>query len=279
MIIAGLQKTTLVDFPGKVAATVFTRGCSFRCHFCHNPELVIPEQFLEQILEKDIFDFLMTRLGKLQGVCITGGEPLLHPDADKFISHIKALGFAVKLDTNGSFPDRLEKIIKDGDVDYIAMDIKSPLNKYLMVTNFQNPKSKLQINSKIQISNNKKDRHSRLDRESTNSHCPKGGPSGRESSTNKSSNDLTDKITKSIDLIMNSGIDYEFRTTVCHPLHKVFDFEGIGKMIKGAKRYYIQNFVQSKHINLEYSFKPFSDKELKDGLKTISGYVNSVYIR
>ena len=262
MQLAGLQKTTLVDFPGKVAATVFTRGCSFRCHFCHNPELVIPEQFLEQIPEQEFFDFLISRLGKLQGVCITGGEPLLHVDADKFISHIKALGFAVKLDSNGSFPDRLEKIISDGDVDYIAMDIKSPLNKYLMVTNFQNPNDKLQINYKSQSSKNKNFCHSERSEESQSDR-----------------NNLTDKIKESINLIISSGIDYEFRTTVCHPLHEVSDFKEIGKMIKGAKRYYIQNFVQSKHVNPKYSFKPFSDKELKDGLKIISGYVNSAQIR
>ena len=284
MIIAGLQKTTLVDFPGKVAATVFTRGCSFRCHFCHNPELVLPEQFLDQISERDFFDFLTSRLGKLQGVCVTGGEPLLHPDADKFISHIKALGYAVKLDTNGSFPDRLEKIIKDGDVNYIAMDIKSPLHKYEAVTN-SNLKSQ---NSKLQLKTENL----------SESHC-------EESSTKQSDvlviphlmrdpdlivnprvkpeddgfNRLEAKITRSIKLIMSSNIDYEFRTTVCHPLHEVSDFEAIGKMIKGAKRYYIQNFVQSKHINPKIKFRPFSESELKKAAKRVEKYVEKVDIR
>jgi len=261
MQLAGLQKTTLVDFPGKVAATVFTRGCSFRCHFCHNPELVIPEHFLPEISENSFFDFLTSRLGKLQGVCVTGGEPLLHPDADKFISHIKALGYAVKLDTNGSFPDRLEKIIKDGDVDYIAMDIKSPLKKYFSVANY-----KSQATNHKQISNSKlqsqKDCHSEQSEESQ-----------------PDKNNLTDKITKSIDLIMSSGIDYEFRTTVCHPLHTVEDFEEIGKLIKGAKRYYIQNFVQSKHINSEMKFKPFLKEELEMTLKIMRHYIADTNIR
>lgn len=148
MNIAGIQKTTLVDFPGMVAATVFTRGCTFSCHFCHNPELVLPKQFNPLIPEKDFFDFLESRLGKLGGICITGGEPTIHPDLPEFISHIQAMGFKVKLDTNGSNSRMLEHIIKDGDVDYIAMDVKSPAAKYAEITN---PKS--QTLNKSQISN------------------------------------------------------------------------------------------------------------------------------
>jgi pyruvate formate lyase activating enzyme len=276
MQLAGLQKTTLVDFPGKVAATVFTRGCSFRCHFCHNPELVLPEQFLDQISERDFFDFLTSRLGKLQGVCVTGGEPLLHPDVDKFISHIKALGFAVKLDTNGSFPDRLEKIIKDGDVNYIAMDIKSPLHKYEAVTNskLKSKNSKLQLKTEnLAASHCEEADADRLTKQSNPLMSSRAKPRDLINS------ELSLRIKKSIGLIMSSRIDYEFRTTVCHPLHEVDDFSQIGKMIKGAKRYYIQNFVQSKHINPKIKFKPFSESELKKAAKRVEKYVKKVDIR
>lgn len=231
MQIAGIQRLTLVDFPGHVAATIFSRGCSFRCGFCHNPELVIPEEYSPLLSQKQIFDFLESRYGKLTGVCLTGGEPLFHDDCGKFISLIKALGFAVKLDTNGSFPDRLERIIADGDIDYIAMDIKGPLEKYGVTAGLKN------------------------------------------------NPELNKKIQKSINLIMNSGIDHEFRTTVCHPLHEVADFEAMGEMIKGAKKYYIQNFVRSKQIDSETDYQPFTDAELKKAKAIMAKYVEIVGVR
>lgn len=235
MNIAGIQKITLVDFPGHVAATIFTQGCNFRCGFCHNPELVLPEKYNALLDNDQIFDFLESRYGKLNGVCITGGEPCLQKDIDKFISHMKALGFDVKLDTNGSFPDKLEKIIQDGDVDYIAMDIKSLLNKYSKTTNSSH--------SEVQAKN------------------------------------LAERTQKSISLIMDSGIDYEFRTTVCHPLHEVKDFEKIGEMIKGAKRYFIQNFVKSKHIDEHSAYTPLTDEELAEVKKIMEKYVGEVGVR
>ncbi|MCR4615190.1 MAG: anaerobic ribonucleoside-triphosphate reductase activating protein [Clostridiales bacterium] len=129
MIIQGLQKLTLLDYPENVACTVFTYGCNFRCPFCHNASLVTkaPE---DAIPEDEIFSFLKTRQGLLDGVCITGGEPLLHKDIDIFISKIRDLGFKVKLDTNGSFPGKLKDIINRGLVNYVAMDIKSSLENY-----------------------------------------------------------------------------------------------------------------------------------------------------
>jgi pyruvate formate lyase activating enzyme len=134
MRIGGLAKTTLIDFPGKIAAIVFTQGCNFRCGFCHNPELVDPAKFCQPLVEDDIFEFLIARQGKLQGVVITGGEPTLHRDLPEFIRKIKALGYAVKLDSNGTNPSMVELLIKDGLVDYIAMDIKAPWHKYHEVT-------------------------------------------------------------------------------------------------------------------------------------------------
>ena len=130
MILKGLQKTTLLDFPEKVACTVFTGGCNMRCPFCHNASLVISPNENSDISEKEFFDFLSKRKNILDGVCITGGEPLLQKDIEDFMKKIKDMGFALKLDTNGSFPDRLKSIIDKGLVDYVAMDIKNSKEKY-----------------------------------------------------------------------------------------------------------------------------------------------------
>ena len=133
MKIGGYQKLTLIDYPGKLAITVFTVGCNFRCPFCHNPELVISSQFTvhdDDEMEKDFFDFLKKRRGVLEGVCITGGEPTIQPDIINFIEKIKKLGYFVKLDTNGARPDVLKKIIDKKIVDFISMDIKSSWENY-----------------------------------------------------------------------------------------------------------------------------------------------------
>lgn len=135
MVFGGIQKLTLIDYPGKVAATVFTVGCNFLCPYCHNPELVDPKKISDQprTTEKEILDFLATRQGLLEGVCITGGEPTLMPDLPEFIKKIKKMGFLVKLDSNGSNPAMLEKLLAKKLVDFIAMDIKAPLEKYKKV--------------------------------------------------------------------------------------------------------------------------------------------------
>ena len=130
MKINGLQKTTLLDYPGKVACTIFTAGCNFRCPFCHNASLVTQIDPAAQYSEEELFTFLKKRRGLLDGVCITGGEPLLQPDIKEFIQKIKALGYLVKLDTNGSFPEKLQELIEEGLVDYVAMDIKNCWEKY-----------------------------------------------------------------------------------------------------------------------------------------------------
>ena len=124
MIIKGLQKLTLLDFPTRLAATVFLGGCNMRCPFCHNASLVVRDGG-ENISEDALFSFLESRRGKLSGVCITGGEPTLYKELPTFINNIRALGYAVKLDTNGTNPDMLGGLISDGLIDYVAMDIKS----------------------------------------------------------------------------------------------------------------------------------------------------------
>lgn len=125
MLISGLQKLTLLDYPGRVACTVFTGGCNFRCPFCHNAPLVLPEQLAQDTDEEQVLAFLKKRVGVLDGVAITGGEPLLQKDIGAFLAKVKALGYQVKLDTNGSFPERLMELVKAGLVDRVAMDIKN----------------------------------------------------------------------------------------------------------------------------------------------------------
>ncbi|MDD5590081.1 MAG: anaerobic ribonucleoside-triphosphate reductase activating protein [Candidatus Portnoybacteria bacterium] len=139
MLIGGLQKITLIDFPGHIAATVFTVGCNFSCPFCHNPELVDGVRIKEQPLlsEDDFFNFLKLKQGLLEGVCITGGEPTIHPDLLHFIDKIKRMDFKIKLDTNGSRPDILGKLLNKRLVDYLAMDIKGPLEKYHQIVGSQ----------------------------------------------------------------------------------------------------------------------------------------------
>ena len=130
--IGGLQKTTLIDYPGQVAATVFLTGCNFRCPFCYSPELVLPEKIKKQpkVSAKELFDFLEKRRGLLEGIVICGGEPTCNKDLPEFIKKIKEMGFLVKLDTNGSNPKMLKELIDEKLVDYVAMDIKAPKEKY-----------------------------------------------------------------------------------------------------------------------------------------------------
>ena len=128
MKIAGLQKTTLLDYPGKVACTVFLSGCNFRCPFCQNAEIL--DGSVSDLSEEEFFAFLQKRRGLLDGVCVSGGEPLVHADIGTFLGKIKALGYAVKADTNGAFPDRLQALCEQGLVDYVAMDIKNSPEKY-----------------------------------------------------------------------------------------------------------------------------------------------------
>jgi pyruvate formate lyase activating enzyme len=137
MIIGGISKTSLIDFPGTIAATIFTVGCPFACHYCHNPELVRPP-FIQTIPTQDILNFLATRISKLEGVCITGGEPTIHNDLADFIRTIKNMGFKIKLDTNGINPEHIKELLDEKLLDYIAMDIKGPLANYQSITTKNN---------------------------------------------------------------------------------------------------------------------------------------------
>ena len=130
MKICGFNKTTLLDYPGCVAATIFLGGCNFRCPFCHNGDLVLKSGQMTGYEEKEVLAFLKKRRNVLEGVCITGGEPTLHAELPEFISKIKELGYLVKLDTNGSNPEMLKSLVKEKLIDYVAMDVKAPLTKY-----------------------------------------------------------------------------------------------------------------------------------------------------
>ncbi len=130
MNIGGFQKLSLIDYPGHLSTVVFTQGCNFRCPVCHNPELVLPDLFDEPIPEQEVFSFLESRKGKLQAVVVTGGEPTLHTDLPKFLAAIKRMGFKTKLDTNGARPEVLQSLFDEKLIDFVAMDIKAPLELY-----------------------------------------------------------------------------------------------------------------------------------------------------
>lgn len=155
MVIKGLQKTTLLDFPGKLACTVFTAGCNFRCPFCHNASLVLRAGEVAEIPMNELYSYLDKRSGLLDGVCITGGEPLLNPDIDELIVKIRSYGLLVKLDTNGAYPDRLENLLDRGLVDYVAMDVKNADEKYGLTVGLGDSYSLGDINRSIDIIINK----------------------------------------------------------------------------------------------------------------------------
>ena len=134
MKLGGLVKFTLIDFPGTPAAIVFTQGCNFRCRYCHNPELVYPHLFTPSMPEEEVMNFLKRRQGTLEGVVVSGGEPTLQEDLVRFMTDIKALGYKTKLDTNGTRPEVLRELIDKKLVDFIAMDLKAPLEKYASIT-------------------------------------------------------------------------------------------------------------------------------------------------
>jgi pyruvate formate lyase activating enzyme len=137
MKIGGLQRVSLIDYPGKIGAVIFTQGCNFRCPYCHNPELVDPDRYGPIIPEEDVLSFLDKRRGKLEAIIVTGGEPMLQPDLETFLVECRKSGYLIKLDTNGSKPDVLEKVIRKRLVDYLAMDIKGPLGRYRQIASVE----------------------------------------------------------------------------------------------------------------------------------------------
>ena len=229
MLIGGFQKFSLIDYPGKICAIIFTQGCNFRCPYCYNIDLVLPRHFKSPIPEKEVFSFLERRKGKLDAVEITGGEPTLQPDLIEVIKKIKAMGFLLKLDTNGSNPKALKKIIDLHIADYFAMDIKNSLEHY-----------KKSIGVPIDA----------------------------------------ERIRESIQLIMKSGVDYEFRTTMVRSLIKKEDVIKIAKLIKGAKLYALQSFNPSKTLRGNFTDRDkYSEEELNSFADIIKQDIKKVIVR
>ncbi len=226
MRIAGLQKLTLLDFPERTAATVFLPGCNFRCPFCHNAELVVGDDACglsaDDVPLDDFFAFLDKRQGLLDGICITGGEPLLQPDLAEFCARIKQAGFAVKLDTNGSFPNKLQKLVETGLVDYVAMDVKNCRARYGETVG-------------------------RAEAETTNRDLAAAAQEPSGSTLANGALDL-DAIEASIAYLQEDHLPYEFRTTVVRELHAPDDLLSLARWIAGARAWYLQSFVDADSV-------------------------------
>ncbi|MDD5659664.1 MAG: anaerobic ribonucleoside-triphosphate reductase activating protein [Actinomycetota bacterium] len=222
MVIGGLEKISLIDFPGNIATVVFTKSCNFRCHFCYNPMLVLPidggeSKYKENhplISEDDFFLFLESRAGKVNGVVISGGEPTLQADLKEFIVKIKKLGFNVKLDTNGTRPEIIEDLISEKLIDYVAMDFKAPLAKYEKV-----------VSVKVDLS----------------------------------------AIKKSVQLLLENKVPYEFRTTLVPGLHELEDIYQMAEELTGAEKWFLQKFKSNTDlVNNEFKNQDsFSSSEIE----------------
>lgn len=240
MIIHGLSKTTLLDYPEHLACTVFTGHCNFRCPFCQNGELVLCPDTEPVISENEFMEFLESRKNRLEGVAITGGEPTVNADLADFIRKIKDFGLNVKLDSNGSNPEVLKNLIDNSLVDYVAMDIKSSREDYSRACGLK------QMNL-----------------------AP---------------------IEESVKLLMNSGIKYEFRTTVCRELHSEKEFRQIAEWIKGCSDYYLQSYRSSETILADMmddsfkslypnSFSAYKPEELKEFCEMLNSLGVNTHLR
>ena len=224
----GLQKLTLLDYPGMMASTVFTGGCNMRCPFCHNRSLVFLNENDSEISAADIIDYLENRCKVLDGVCISGGEPTLHKGLKDFIRKIRSLGLKVKLDTNGSNFEVLKELVEEGLLDYVAMDIKNCPEKYPETVGFE-------------------------------------------------SYDIGE-IEKSKNYLLEGHVDYEFRTTVVKEFHDIDDIRKIGEWIKGARRYFLQNF-EDHGTCIQSGLGEVGVETLEQMSETVRPYVENVEIR
>ncbi len=224
MQIAAVHKFSLSDFPSNISAILFTKGCNFLCPFCHNGFLL--ENGSDTIEESEVFSFLESRIGKLSGVVISGGEPTLQEDIIEFIQKVRSMGFNIKLDTNGSNPCILKKMIDLNLLDYIAMDIKLPIDEYKNYTKIS---------------------------------------------------DIDRRVKTSIDLILSSDIDYEFRTTTIEEIHSLERLRSICSPIKDCKRYILQDFVpENSYIPSYKSYNPYKREEREEILSNLRDIVPSI---
>lgn len=210
MIIRAVQKLSVVDYPGLLCATVFTPGCNLRCPFCHNGSLVLDDE--PNVDEQVVFDFLKTRINKLDAVCLSGGEPLLQKGVEDFLRKVKDLGFKTKLDTNGTKPQHLKELLSSGVVDYVAMDIKNSPARYAETVG-------------VKAFNLK-------------------------------------PVYESIDIIRNSGAQYEFRTTVTKTFHDEESLLEASHMIEGAPVWYLQTYRESENV-IDKTVEGYSEEEMK----------------
>lgn len=227
MEIQGLQKMTLLDYPGKVACTVFLGGCDFRCPFCHNGELVLSPAPAE-MTQEELLAFLKKRRGLLDGVCVTGGEPLLRADLQQLLKAIKDLGYPVKLDTNGSHPRALVDLVERRLVDYVAMDVKNSPARYPETVGVPG----LDV-----------------------------GP-----------------IRESVGFLLEGVVDYEFRTTVVREFHDQDSFRAIGPWLEGAKRYFLQSFVERDTV-IQEGLHPWDRETLQTFADLVRLWVPTVALR
>ena len=235
MKIAWIQQSTMVDYPGKIACVVFTMGCNFRCHFCHNPECVLPERMQlfqnDLIPEEAFFNFLRARKWLLDGVSICGWEPTLRPDLYDFAKKIKEMWFLVKLDTNGRDYKIVERMIQDKILDYVAVDLKHSLHCYEDAIGIAQPA------------------------------------------------EFYHSYQKLLQVLLESKIDFEYRTTVAKGLHTADDIENMAVYIRGAKHYYLQNYIGGNTLDPDFWGTPFNDDELEEFKKIAEQYVQHCEIR
>lgn len=227
MKICGLQKLTLLDFPTKTACTVFTGGCNLRCPFCHNASLAMGAA--EAMDTEEFFAFLNKRKGLLQGVCVSGGEPLLQNDITSFIKRIKDMGYAVKLDTNGTLPEKLEALIQKGLLDYVAMDIKNAPDAYgetagIKIFDFS-------------------------------------------------------AVERSMHILRNSGISYEYRTTVVKPLHTKERLKAMALMFMDGESWFLQQYADSGDVIAPDGLSSYSDDEMRRLAEELSHICPTVRLR
>lgn len=226
MDFVGIDKFSLLDYDENVSVVIFAPTCNYRCPFCHNGDSVLGSNF--SIPFEDILSFLKSRVGLIDAVVVSGGEPTLMNDLEEKIEKIKELGFKIKLDTNGTNPDVLNKLLRKNLINYVAMDIKNSEDKYAETAGVANP--------------------------------------------------LMDKIKQSISIIMNSGIDYEFRTTLVAEYHTKESIEKMGELIKGAKKLFLQKFVDREGV-IKKGLHPVEEVWASSYKDILSNYVSKVELR
>ncbi len=263
MRIGGFLPTTLLDYPGHLACTVFTQGCNLRCPFCQNGSLVLPEHFDAPLSEEDILTKIKKRSGILEGVCISGGEPTLQPDLEDFILKIRSYGLQIKLDTNGSRPDILRSLCEKKLLDYVAMDVKAAPSAYMRLCGLVERSAAASPDLGLKI--------------------------------NASPQELAffRPYLESVDFLMSSGIDYEFRTTLVKGFHTQKDMYELATYLTNAKAWYLQSYEESSDVIflLENGKSPaassdfctapgsFSPQELQEYLAIAREFVPSAALR